>query len=145
MSLIDAEKEIEAILRGVISGLKAFSLIKQTGKNWMQSKAICPQSLGQPLQGFTHYRDIKNWDKLQRNRHENLVNASNSQSLRAYWICGCDGSLNSGHIKRQHGLIPLWTKVSFRGYRHYSGSPRKHYQLCFHKQHIFLLLKNLIS
>lgn len=36
MSLIDAEKEIEAILRGVISGLQACSLTKQTGKNLMQ-------------------------------------------------------------------------------------------------------------
>lgn len=36
MSLIDAEKEIEAILRVVISGLKAFSLTKQTGRNLIQ-------------------------------------------------------------------------------------------------------------
>lgn len=32
MSLIDAEEEIEAILRGIIGGLKAWSLTKQTGK-----------------------------------------------------------------------------------------------------------------
>ena len=36
MSLIDAGKEIEAILRGVIGGLEALSLTKQTGKNLMQ-------------------------------------------------------------------------------------------------------------
>lgn len=36
MSFIDAEKEIEAILRGDIGALKAFSLTKQTGKNLMQ-------------------------------------------------------------------------------------------------------------
>lgn len=36
MSLIDAEEEIEAILRGVIGGLRACSLTKQTGKNLMQ-------------------------------------------------------------------------------------------------------------
>lgn len=37
MILIDAEEEIEAILRGIIGGLKAWSLTKQTGKkNLMQ-------------------------------------------------------------------------------------------------------------
>ena len=40
MSLTDAEKEIEAILRGVIGGLEACSLTKQTGKKF---NAICPQ------------------------------------------------------------------------------------------------------
>lgn len=37
ISLIDAGKEIEAILRGVIDGLKACRLTKQTGRNLMQN------------------------------------------------------------------------------------------------------------
>lgn len=53
MSLIDAEKEIEAILRGVIGGLQACSLAKQF-------YAICPQLFKQLLQGSTHCEDIEN-------------------------------------------------------------------------------------
>lgn len=54
MILIDAKEEIEAILRGIIGGLKACSLTKQTAK---KINAIFPQLLEQLLQGSTQCRD----------------------------------------------------------------------------------------
>lgn len=53
----DAEEEIEAILRGIIGVLEAWSLTRQTGKKKEEkSDAICPQLQEQFLQGSTQCR-----------------------------------------------------------------------------------------
>lgn len=57
MILSDAKEEIEAILRGIIGGLKVCSQTKQTAPQKMN--AICPQLLEQLLQGSTQCRNTE--------------------------------------------------------------------------------------